>query len=62
MKSTNFENMKNIERNDGFLESVLSKKDSKKIPFFFYLFQKLIWKIYLMKIIKIFFINYIYKI
>ena len=22
-------------RNDGFLESVLSKKDSKKIPFFF---------------------------
>ena len=35
VKSTNFENMKNIERNDGFLESVLSKKDSKKIPFFF---------------------------
>ena len=34
VKSTNFESMKNIEKNDGFLESILSKNDSKKIPFF----------------------------
>ena len=34
VKSTNFENMKNIEQNSGFIESVLSKNDSKKIPFF----------------------------
>jgi len=34
VKSTNFENMKNIEQNNGFIESVLSKNDSKKIPFF----------------------------
>ena len=58
VKSTNFENMKNIERNDGFLESVLSKKDSKKIPFFF-LGPKNDWKIlfdenYKKKLYKIF--------
>ena len=34
VKSTNFENMKQIEQNNGFIESVLSKNDSKKIPFF----------------------------
>ena len=34
VKSTNFENMKNIEQNNGFIESVLSKNDPKKIPFF----------------------------
>ena len=34
VKSTNFENMKNIEQNSGFIESVLSKNASKKIPFF----------------------------
>ena len=32
--STTFEKMRNIEKNDGFLESVLSKNDPKKIPFF----------------------------
>ncbi|WP_440928381.1 sulfotransferase domain-containing protein [Candidatus Pelagibacter sp.] len=34
VKSTNFENMKKIEQNNGFIESVLSKNDPKKIPFF----------------------------
>ena len=34
VKSTNFENMKNIEKNDGFFESILSKNENKKIPFF----------------------------
>ena len=34
VKSTNFENMKNLEKNDGFLESILSKNENKKIPFF----------------------------
>ncbi len=43
VKSTNFENMKNIEKNDGFLESVLSKNDTKKIPFF-HLGPKNNWK------------------
>ena len=41
--STNFENMKNIEKNHGFLESVLSKNDSRKIPFF-HLGPKNDWK------------------
>jgi hypothetical protein len=43
IKSTNFNNMKNIEKNGGFLESVLSKNDSKKIPFF-HLGPKNDWK------------------
>ena len=43
VKSTNFENLKNIEKNDGFLESVLSKNDTKKIPFF-HLGPKNDWK------------------
>ena len=43
VKSTNFNNMKNIEKNNGFLESVLSKNDSKKIPFF-HLGPKNDWK------------------
>ncbi len=34
VKSTNFENMKNMEKKSGFLESILSKNDTKKIPFF----------------------------
>ena len=41
--STTFERMKNIEENDGFLESVLSKNDPKKIPFF-HLGPKNNWK------------------
>ena len=43
VKSSNFENLKNIEKNDGFLESVLSKNDTKKIPFF-HLGPKNDWK------------------
>ena len=44
VKSTNFENMKNMEKKSGFLESVLSKNDTKKIPFF-HLGPKNDWKI-----------------
>ena len=36
--------MKNIEQNHGFLESVLSKNDTKKIPFF-HLGPKNNWKV-----------------
>ena len=43
VESTNFENMKNLEKNNGFLESVLSKNDSQKIPFF-HLGPKNDWK------------------
>ena len=43
VKSTNFENMKNMEKKSGFLESVLSKNDIKKIPFF-HLGPKNDWK------------------
>ena len=43
VNSTNFENMKKIEKNNGFLESVLSKNDPKKIPFF-HLGPKNDWK------------------
>ena len=39
----NFENLKNMEKNSGFLESVLSKNDPKKIPFF-HLGPKNDWK------------------
>ena len=41
--SINIDNMKNIEKNSGFQESVLSKNDSKKIPFF-HLGPKNDWK------------------
>ena len=41
--STSFEKMKNIENKDGFNESVLSKSDPKKIPFF-HLGPKNDWK------------------
>ena len=34
IQSSSFDKLKNIEETDGFLESVLSKNDSKKIPFF----------------------------
>ena len=43
VKSSNFENLKNMEKNNGFLESVLSKNDPKKIPFF-HLGPKNDWK------------------
>ena len=43
IKSTNFEKMKNMEKNNGFLEAVLSKNDPKKIPFF-HLGPKNDWK------------------
>ena len=43
VKTTDFENMKNSEKNHGFLESVLSKNDPKKIPFF-HLGPKNDWK------------------
>jgi hypothetical protein len=34
IQSTTFEKMKKMERKDGFIESVSSKNESKKIPFF----------------------------
>ena len=34
VKSCNFENLRKMEKDNGFLESVLSKNDPKKIPFF----------------------------
>ena len=34
VQSCSFEKLKNIEEKDGFSESILSKNDSKKIPFF----------------------------
>jgi len=43
IQSTTFEKMKNIEKKNGFLESVLSKNDTKKIPFF-HLGPKNDWK------------------
>tara|TARA_B100001559_G_C16380272_1_gene566248 strand:- start:26 stop:877 length:852 start_codon:yes stop_codon:yes gene_type:complete len=43
VKSSNFNNLKNMEKNNGFLESVLSKNDPKKIPFF-HLGPKNDWK------------------
>ena len=43
VKSTSFEKMRNIEKNDGFIESVLSKNDTNKIPFF-HLGPKNDWK------------------
>ena len=43
VESTNFENMKNMEKKSGFIESVLSKNDTNKIPFF-HLGPKNDWK------------------
>jgi len=43
VESTNFENMKNMEKNYGFIESVISKNDTYKIPFF-HLGPKNDWK------------------
>ncbi len=43
VKSCNFENLKKMEKDNGFLESVLSKNDPKKIPFF-HLGPKNDWK------------------
>ena len=43
IQSTTFEKMKQIERKDGFIESILSKNDSQKIPFF-HLGPKNNWK------------------
>lgn len=35
IQSSSFDRLKNIEKSDGFVESVLSKNVSKKIPFFY---------------------------
>ena len=43
IQSTSFDKMKEIEKKQGFLESVLSKNDTKKIPFF-HLGPKNNWK------------------
>ena len=43
IQSTSFEKMKNIEKKNGFIESVLSKNNQKKIPFF-HLGPKNDWK------------------
>ena len=43
IQSTTFEKMKKIERKDGFIESILSKNESQKIPFF-HLGPKNNWK------------------
>ena len=43
VKSTTFDNMKKIENKEGFLESVLSKKNVSKVPFF-HLGPKNNWK------------------
>ena len=43
IQSTTFEKMKQIERKDGFIESILSKNESQKIPFF-HLGPKNNWK------------------
>ena len=43
IQSSSFEKLKNIEKKDGFLESVLSKNENKKIPFF-HLGPKNDWK------------------
>ena len=43
ISTTTFDKMKTLEKNQGFSESVLSKKDPKKIPFF-YLGPKNDWR------------------
>ena len=43
IQSSTFDKLKNIEETDGFLESILSKNDPKKIPFF-HLGPKNDWK------------------
>jgi len=43
IQSTTFEKMKQIERKDGFIESIFSKNESQKIPFF-HLGPKNNWK------------------
>ena len=43
IQSTTFEKMRKIERKDGFIESILSKNESQKIPFF-HLGPKNNWK------------------
>tara|TARA_B110000003_G_C16614786_1_gene520898 strand:+ start:1241 stop:1720 length:480 start_codon:yes stop_codon:yes gene_type:complete len=43
IQSCSFEKLKNIEKTDGFSESVLSKNNPKKLPFF-YLGPKNDWK------------------
>ena len=44
VETTSFNQMKNLEKNEGFQESVFSKNDTKKIPFF-HLGPKNDWKI-----------------
>ena len=35
VRSTNFENLKKIEKNRGFSEAIIARNDKKKIPFFY---------------------------
>ena len=51
INSTSFETLKNLEKNKGFVEQVLSINDKKKIPFF-YLGPKNNWKKILKKDIQ----------
>ena len=51
IQSTSFDKMREIENKKGFVESVLSKNYSKKIPFF-HLGPKIIGKIFLIKSIR----------
>ena len=43
VKSTSFESLKNLEKNNNFSESIIARKDQKKIPFF-HLGPKNNWK------------------
>ena len=52
VQSSSFDELKNIEKADGFLETVSSKNESKKIPFF-HLGPKNDWRTILNKDLKI---------
>ena len=52
INSSSFENLKNIEKTKGFIESVNSKIDKRKIPFF-YLGPKNDWKKILKKDLQV---------
>ena len=43
VRSTNFENLKKIEKDKGFSEAIIARNDKKRIPFF-YLGPKNNWK------------------
>ena len=34
MRTTSFDNLSNLEKRQGFIESLISKNEKKKIPFF----------------------------